>query len=101
MSLFGCASVLTGATGWGLLVLPWLSLESFHVLDRHSLSIYCIHQADLGATAGKSKIWVLAYSGQNRSGGRRRENQEPVISVPQYSSVCSSRGEMLTIGSAV
>lgn len=61
-----CAGVLTGAAGWMLLVLTQLSLDSFHVLDKDSLSSYGVHQACLGASTGRNKTWVLAYNRQRQ-----------------------------------
>lgn len=56
MSLFGCTGVPAGATGWRLLVLPWLSLDLFHAFDGHSVGIYPVHQACAGITTGKSRL---------------------------------------------
>lgn len=86
MSLFGCTEVPAGATGWRLLVLPWLSLDLFHAFDRHSVGIYRVHQACVGTTIGKSKTWVLTHNSLSHSGeGGGRDRQGPVIPGPPVS----------------
>lgn len=101
MSLFGCTGVPAGATGWRLLVLPWLSLDLFHAFDGHSVGIYRVHQACAGITTGKSKTWVLAYNRLSHSGeGGGRDSQGPVIPGPPVSSISrcmSQEGKMVPV----